>query len=357
VAPIGLVTAGRADVSAPKQSWVIEERRTCRQCGTELTRTALACPACHTLVHAERLRALAARAQAHATSGELAQAQAAWTESLTLLPDSSRQHEVISARVAELDARIAGGPVGRGAKAGDEVKARDDRPLWRRWAAGAGAIFLLLLGKIKFLLLGLTKLKTFASMFAFFGVYWTAFGWPLALGFVVGIYIHEMGHVAMLRKLGIGASAPFFIPGVGAFILAKQHITDPRQDAAVGLAGPVWGLGAGLVAYAVYVATGTPIWLAIAAVTGLINLFNLIPVWQLDGSRAFHALSAPQRWTVAVALGGAFWLSGVKMLAVIAAVTVWRALRGEQGPGDTRTLTTFLVLIVALSWMSALKAV
>ena len=60
---------------------------------------------------------------------------------------------------------------------------------------------LLLVSKLKFLLLGLTKASTFISMFAFFGVYWSIYGWPLALGLVLSIYIHEMGHVAMLRRL------------------------------------------------------------------------------------------------------------------------------------------------------------
>ena len=328
--------------------------RTCAQCGTELASGALACPACHALVHAERLRGLAARAEAYRENGALEQSRDAWRESLDLLPERIKQHEVISARVAALDARLAAAP-------GDAVRAKmaaaAGLPWYRRWGAGAGAVAIILLSKAKFLLLGLTKLKTLISMFAFFGVYWTAFGWPLALGFVVGIYIHEMGHVAMLRRLGIDASAPMFIPGVGAFILAKKHITDPRQDAAVGLAGPVWGMGAGLAAYAGYLTTGTPIWLAIAHITGLINLFNLLPIWQLDGSRAFHALSAVQRWGVVAALGVAFWVSGVKLLVLIGAVAVWRAFGRDHGPGDERAFATFVALIALLSWMSGLSAV
>ena len=107
------------------------------------------------------------------------------------------------------------------------------------------------LGKLKFLLLGLTKASTFVSMFAFFGVYWSIYGWPLALGLVLSIYIHEMGHVAMLRRLGIAAGAPMFIPGVGALVMLKQHVADPLTDAKIGLAGPVWGLGAALAAFGV----------------------------------------------------------------------------------------------------------
>src|SRR5207253_3148688 len=120
-------------------------------------------------------------------------------------------------------------------------------------------VALVLLSKVKFLLLGLTKASTIISMFAFFGLYWSTFGWPLALGLVVSIYIHEMGHVAMLRRLGIASSAPMFIPGVGALVMLKQHVDDPRTDARIGLAGPVWGLGAGLAALGVHAATGVPV--------------------------------------------------------------------------------------------------
>ena len=225
----------------------------------------------------------------------------------------------------------------------------DERSWWQRGAAGVVTVGLVFLSKIKFLLLGLTKASTFISMFAFFGVYWSIYGWPLALGLVVAIYIHEMGHVMMLRQLGIEAGAPMFIPGVGAVVLLKQHVVDPIADARIGLAGPVWGLGAGLAAAAVYAVTRAPIWLAIAELTGFINLFNLIPFWQLDGSRGFHALSSSQRWLVVGAVAVALLLTEQRMLFLVGGVGVWRAMQRESGPGDTRALATFVVLVLALS--------
>src|SRR5207249_8827341 len=121
----------------------------------------------------------------------------------------------------------------------DDAPGDDEKPWWRRGALGIVTVGLLLLSKLKFLLLGLTKASTFISMFAFFGVYWSVYGWRLALGLVLSIYIHEMGHVAMLRRLGIDAGAPMFIPGVGAFVMLKQHVAEPLTDAKIGLAGPV----------------------------------------------------------------------------------------------------------------------
>jgi Zn-dependent protease len=161
-----------------------------------------------------------------------------------------------------------------------------------------------------------------------------------------------MGHVAMLRKLGIEAGAPMFIPGVGAFVMLKQHIGDPLTDAKIGLAGPVWGLGAALTAFGIYAVTGARIWLAIAQLTGFLNLFNLIPVWQLDGSRGLHVLARWERWTLVGAIALALMLTEQRLLFIVGGVAVWRSLQREAGPGDTRVLATFVVLVIALSLLA-----
>src|SRR5262249_44146238 len=182
-----------------------------------------------------------------------------------------------------------------------------------------------------------------------FGVYWSVYGWPLALGLVVSIYIHEMGHVSVLRQLGIAAGAPLFIPGVGAVVMLRQHVLDPITDAKIGLAGPGWGLGAGLGAVAIYEVTKADVWMAIAQLTGFINLFNLIPVWQLDGSRGFHALSQSQRWMVVAIVAVALFATEQRLLFLVGGVGVWRAMQRDAGPGDTRALAEFGVLVLALS--------
>lgn len=325
-----------------------EYRQGCAQCGTELAPHALACPACGTLVHAEKLKQLAASADAAAGAGELEQARERWERALRFLPPDSRQHALIQGRVDELAKRIESV-----ASAGESPPRAEGGSWWKKGIGAGVTVVLLLLGKLKFLLLGLTKASTFFSMFAFFGVYWSPHGWPLALGLVISIYIHEMGHVAMLRRLGIAASAPMFIPGIGALVLLKEHVADPLADAKIGLAGPVWGLGAGLVALGVYAATRVPVWLAIAQLNGYVNLFNLIPVWQLDGSRGFHALGRWERWVVVGVIGVAFLLTGQKLLILVGGVAVWRAVQREVGPGDGRVLATFVVLVGALAWMAA----
>ncbi|HEY1308480.1 MAG TPA: site-2 protease family protein [Vicinamibacterales bacterium] len=322
-------------------------RAACTHCGTELSLEALACPVCASLVHADALKRFAADADTLTHDGSLLAARAEWTKALGLLPPDSQQYGAVQHRIAELTRTIDGDPAGSSSAAPAK-----DRPMWWRGLAGIGTVALLLVTKLKFLLLGLTKISTFASMFAFFGVYWSIYGWPLALGLVVSIYIHEMGHVAMLRRLGIDAGAPLFIPGMGAFVMLKQRISDPLTDAQIGLAGPVWGLGAGLTALVVYLATGTEIWFAIAQVTGFINLFNLIPIWQLDGSRGMHVLARTERWMLVAVIGAALLLTEQRMLFLVGGVAVWRAMQKDVGPGDARVLATFTVLVLALSLLA-----
>jgi Zn-dependent protease len=317
----------------------------CTHCGTELPPDALACPACARLIHADTLKQFAAAADVATRAGDVGTARDQWTRALRLLPADSTQHAAIRRRLDALVDR-------RDAPVADMPGVTRQPSWWRRGLPGLATAALLLASKLKFLLLGLTKASTFISMFAFFGVYWSIYGWPLALGLVLAIYVHEMGHVAMLRRLGIDAGAPMFIPGVGAFVMLKQHVSDPLTDAKIGLAGPVWGLGAALAALAVYGASGAPIWLAVAQLTGFLNLFNLIPVWQLDGSRGFHVLAASERWVVVAAIALALIVTEQRLLFVIGGVAIWRALQRDTGPGDTRTLATFVVLVVSLSMLA-----
>jgi Zn-dependent protease len=317
----------------------------CARCGTELPSDVLACPACSALVYADRLRQLAADAEAATQAGDLFATRTHWSAALGLLPPQSQQHAAISERVADLTRRIESAQP-------NTTETGGDKPWWSRGAAGFATLALLLVSKFKFLLLGLTKASTFVSMFAFFGVYWSVYGWPLALGLVLSIYVHEMGHVAMLRRLGIDAGAPLFVPGVGAFVMLKQRVIDPLTDAKIGLAGPVWGLGAAVTAFVLYKVTGIRVWLAIAQLTGFLNLFNLIPVWQLDGSRGLHALAKWERWALVVAIAVALLLTEQRLLLIVGGVTVWRSMQQESGPGDTRVLATFVVLVLALSLLA-----
>lgn len=333
--------------------------RHCPACGTAVSPQRLSCPACHQLLHKTELEELAREAARAAESGEPTLEIQAWRRALELLPPESRQHASVSEKVGALSRQLeARGGAAADTKATEPEGRGGARGRWR-WA-GLGALALLawklktvlvlVLTKGKLLLVGLTKAGTSLSMLLAFGVYWAAFGWKFAAGLVISIYVHEMGHVAALHRLGIRASAPMFIPGLGAFVRLNQYPVDAREDARVGLAGPLWGLVAAGGAALVFVASGSPIWSAIARFGAWINLFNLLPVWQLDGSRGFRALSRLQRITVTVAMGAAWFVTGEGLLLLVGLAAALRAF-GPDAPeeGETAPFVEFLVLVVALS--------
>jgi Zn-dependent protease len=166
-----------------------------------------------------------------------------------------------------------------------------------------------------------------------------------------------MGHVQALQRYGIKATAPMFIPGIGAVIRLKQYPANPREDARVGLAGPMWGMSAALVAYVIYRATRVAIWGAIAHFGAWVNLFNLVPVWQLDGSRGFRALTRLERW-LAVAIIAVTWLVAAEGLLLLVGVAA--AARAGFGPAadepDHTALLQFCFLIAVLSLLTRIAA-
>jgi len=185
------------------------------------------------------------------------------------------------------------------------------RPGLKKRLTTALAAIAALLVKAKSLVLLLPKLKlltTFGSMVVSIAAYALIFGFPFALGFVALLFLHEIGHVIQLRREGIKASAPMFIPFLGAVIATKSMGEDAAAEARVGLAGPVLGSIASLVPLGVWLATGDDFWRALAYIGFVLNLFNLLPVVPLDGGRAMAALSP------------AIWLAG---LAGLVALTVF----------------------------------
>jgi Zn-dependent protease len=168
-----------------------------------------------------------------------------------------------------------------------------------------------LASKAKGLLLALTKIKavtTLGTMFISIVAYALAFGWPFAVGFVLLLFVHEMGHVIQLRREGVEASAPIFIPFLGAVIAAKSLGEDAAAEARVGLAGPILGTVGTLIPLAVWLATGSDLWQALAYVGFFINLINLLPILPLDGGRAMAVL------------GPKVWIAGILIAVAVAVI-------------------------------------
>jgi Zn-dependent protease len=324
---------------------------TCEDCRTEVSEQVLVCPRCHRLVHARTLAALRDEARAAAARGDRHAELQAWQSAIRLVPATSRQHAMLTAKIESLETPSETTP-----------EAPADPPAtgpWR-WLSGLGALgaiiwklkFLLvaLLGKGKLLLLGLTKAGTLLSMLLAFGVYWTAWGMWFALGLVLSIYVHEMGHVAALRRFGLAATAPMFVPGLGAFIRLRGRQLPAYQNARVGLAGPLWGLAAAAAALMIGRFGGGPMWTAIAHTGAWLNLFNLIPVWQLDGNRGFSALTRTHRVIVTLAFGAAWIATGDGLIVLLLIVSAARAFDAQAPAAEDRgALLQFVGLVLALA--------
>jgi Zn-dependent protease len=169
-----------------------------------------------------------------------------------------------------------------------------------------------LAAKFKAVALAVFKLKVFttsASMLVSVAAYATLWGWKFALGFVLLLFVHELGHVLELRRQGVPASAPLFIPFLGAVVGMKQLPKDAWREAQVALAGPILGSVGAAAVWVAGEAVDSQLLVALAFTGFLLNLFNLLPIVPLDGGRAVAALH-PAIW----GLG----LAGLVALAVIA---------------------------------------
>jgi Zn-dependent protease len=322
----------------------------CPQCGTHWAAGILACPQCGRLVYANTLSAIAAEAE---TTPDPARALTLWGLALHLLPAGAGQRQAIASTIVKLQQEKARG-------AGDREAIEHKSKSWKKWLGVAAPAAAFLATKGKFLILGLTKLPTLASMLVFMSFYWERWGWGFALGFVLCIYIHEMGHVITLKHYGIPASAPLFIPGFGAVIFAKQRIDSPAEDAHVGLAGPAAGLLAALGCVILYALTENRLFLALTVFGAYINLFNLIPILFLDGSRGYRGLSERQRWMIAAIAVACYFVFDSSLSLGIGAVMAARQMFWKAGevdaPGDRMSFGLFAVLIVMLAGLANVPA-
>lgn len=330
----------------------------CPQCGTQLAPTMLACPVCARLVHSEQLTQLAQMARQAAEQGDLSASLAAWREALALLPAGSGQHQAISAKITELGRNLPAAALttapAKAAPGGQSAAGQPSTAM--RAATGLGALGLMA-WKAKALLFGLTKASTLFSMALSLAVYWTVWGWQFALGLVLSLYVHEMGHVIALRRYGFKMTPPMFIPGLGAIVRLQQQIVNPREDADIGLAGPIYGLGAAVVSLGLWLATGQPIFAAIAGAGAWINLFNLLPIGTLDGGRGFHALSRQQRLWVTITAAAASYFNGDGMLLLLAVLGFFRASEHKaETEGYRKAALIYCSLILALAGLAALRA-
>jgi len=197
-------------------------------------------------------------------------------------------------------------------------------------------LLLLLFTGAKFGKLLLTGGSMLVSVFA----YALLFGWRYAVGFVLLLFVHEMGHYIAARQRGLNVGAPTFIPFVGAWVELKDMPHDAETEAYVGLGGPLLGTVGALACYFVARDQDSNLLLAIAYSGFFLNLFNLIPLTPFDGGRITAVLS-PRIWLLGVPVLVAlfFWRPSpmLILMALLAAPQLLKAIRYKSDSEEAQT--------------------
>lgn len=323
-----------------------ETIHSCPNCSHWLPEGTLACPDCQTLTYMQHLGRLAAAAQELEQQHKWIEARDRWRSTLQWLPAETQQAASVQQHIAQIDSRL---------KAEEEQKAR-----WTRRLGPFAPIALFLL-KVKSFIFLLFKLKFLLSLFAFFGIYWAIFGWQFALGFTACLFIHEMGHFVAVKRRGLKADLPVFMPGLGAYVRWYSQGVSREDLAAIALAGPLFGLMAALTCVALAWGTHLQIFLVLAYVGAWINFINLLPLSMLglDGAQATYALSKLQRGLIAatcivffgltVSNGDLFGPATQWIFLIVGLGMAWRCLTNDEPEApSTRTFLYFQALILAL---------
>ena len=319
-----------------------QEIHNCPNCSHWLTEGTLACPDCQTLTYGAHLSELAAQAQQLEQQGQWSEARDRWVQALQWLPADTRQAVSIQNHIAQINQRL---------------KAEDDRKA--RWTKRLGpfapiALFLLKAKSYLFLLL---KLKYLLGFLAYFAIYWALLGWQFAFGFLLMLFIHEMGHYITVKRMGLRAELPMFVPLMGAYVRWYDQGISKEDRARIALAGPIYGLAAAVSSLAIFWGTHYGLFLVLAYFGAWVNLINLLPVLGLDGASATYALSRLQRGLIAATCVLFFALTFRGMdsdanhwvFLIVAAGMIWRLFTNDEPEKpSTRSFAYFQGLVILL---------
>lgn len=328
------MSATYAETSTPEQIPAPEPVYSCPNCSHWLPEGTLACPDCATLIYGQHLNRIGAAAAAAEKEGKLLDARALWTEALSWLPEDAAQAQQIRQHIGTLGAR--------------QAKTDDRRARWTK-RLGPLAPLVFGLAKLKTAFFFLFKLKFLLGFVGFFGLYWALYGWKFALGFTLSILIHELGHYVAVRRRGLKADLPMFLPGLGAYVRWYNQGLPLPQLAAIALAGPLFGLGAALACVGLLFWTHQPVFQALAYTGAWVNLLNLIPVLGLDGAQATYALSRLQRGLVLATCVVLFALMHEFVFLFIGFGMLYRMFTNDAPAEDSnRSLAGYLALLILL---------
>ncbi len=294
---------------------------------------ALVCSSCHALVHAVQLEQLAAAARVQEEHQDFSAARETWLKALVLLPPEAAQADWIRGNVQRLQTL------------GSSTPHSGSGNSWIR-RLGPFAPLLVLLSKGKFLL-ALLKLKFLLSLGAFVGFYWSLYGLRFGIGFAILILVHEMGHFIEIKRRGLPAEMPVFLPGLGAYVRWAALGVTLQTRSLISLAGPMAGLIGAAVCAGLWMRTGDSFWIGLAGLSAMLNVLNLIPVWVLDGGQAIAALDRHQRIVLAAAAVALAAFFGQPLLLLVAAGAAYRVFTKDLPPAPSYGTTVYYLLVLS----------
>lgn len=274
---------------------------------------------------------LAAHARSLEAHGDFQEARERWMACLPLLPSQSVQAEWIRNHLRELDSGAH--------QQQSSHPSSHETPQWAKRLGPLGPI-----------LLALLKFKSLFSFVAFFGFYWSLWGARFGIGFAVLILIHEMGHFIDIKRRGLPAEMPMFLPGLGAYVKWNALGVSLETRSAISLAGPLAGWFGAAVCALLWYQTGYGLWAALARTGAWFNALNLIPLWIFDGSSAANALSKLER-AVVLAVSAALGYALGEWVFALVAVGMGVRLFTRDAPPENSTVTAayFIAVLTALA--------
>jgi Zn-dependent protease len=306
----------------------------CKRCLSPLESGARECATCHALVHAEALARISDEAKQLESQGQLLEARAKWVTGLPLLPKGSQQADWIRDHARQLEL---------------SVNAAESPPPENKWAQKLGPLgpIAILLAKSK-ALLAIFKLNFLLSLFAFVGFYWTLHGMKFGIGFATLILIHELGHYIDIKRRGLPAEMPIFLPGLGAYVKWQALGVSLETRAAVSLAGPLAGWISAAVCLLLWWQTGNGLWAALARAGAWLNVMNMSPVWVLDGGQAVLALGKMER-VMLLTTGILLWLTlGESVFLLVAAGATSRLFTKDLPETSSTSMTAYFIAVMIL---------
>ena len=311
-----------------------EEMTRCRTCTRELSRDALDCSDCKSLVHADELDRISAAAKNLEKKKQWRAARDEWLRALTLLPNGSQQALWVSKHAQDLlNAALDG-----------ELPSTQSK--WAKRFAPLGPIAVLL-AKSKGLFLAIFKLKFLLTFISFLYVDWALFGIRFGTGFALLILIHEMGHFIDIKRRGLPAEMPVFLPGLGAYVSWQALGVTAETRAEVSLAGPLAGWIAALACALIWWKTGNQLWAALARASAVLNVLNLIPVWILDGGQAIAAVSKNERIFLLMACLLIWLIAGEGIFFLVSAGFAWRIFTKDMPAKSSYATTAYYAAVLA----------